>query len=842
MNFLCTIIFYPEPLKWLFRTTVGQSPPWEGGGKNRKGRIFKNAFKKSFLFIFLVLLPLSAHTQELFFFTEGTDATYYDQGLVNVGSLNGSSFEHTYPPGFPEFNDKVPCSTMAFEGSTSLKFNYISASSGNWQASINRPGWAVADLTGLDSVSFYLYSETGLPATALPLIGLRAVSKSNTSDVNSNFILLSTYNTEVPAGEWVRIKAPLAPLMSDDENSELDFTQVKAVVFNQSETDNSSRLILIDQIAAFKSVENVPAVKSLTAIGYDSHAELNWEQPAEDLTYQVLASYNQGSTWELRGETTDNYYLDFVPESARNSTATYRVVTVLQGKESAPAQTETSIRDFSDDELMDMVQRYAFNYFWDGAHQATGMILERSNGSGATAASGATGMGLMAMIVAHEREYRPREVVKDRLLKILAFLENCERHHGAWSHWYNADTYQTQPFSSDDDGGDIVETSFVAQGLIALRNYFNGSDASSVEIRETADRLWKDIDWDWYRNGGQNVLYWHWSPNFDFQKNMKVSGWNEALITYIMAASSPTHGIPKAVYDNGWARNGNMINKRTYYSYEINLSPNWGGPLFWIHYTHLGINPHGLKDQYADYWEENLNTAQIHYAYAMDNPLGYLNYGENCWGLTASDDPYGYTAHKPMDNDNGTISPTAALASMPYTPDASMRALKYFYRERGADIFGKYGPFDAFNDDLDWISGSYLGIDQGPIVVMLENHRTGLLWKNVMKDADVQSGLEELGFQYNPNAIFDNLSDAEELIIYPNPASGEVHLSLQGINHYQPMGIKVYSIDGRLLLRRSVTKINDSYTLNCSGFSPGTYLLEVNNGSHRYVAKLLIIR
>ena len=284
--------------------------------------------------------------------------------------------------------------------------------------------------------------------------------------------------------------------------------------------------------------------------------------------------------------------------------------------------------------------------------------------------------------------------------------------------------------------------------MVALKHYFSGSDSKSTQIREQADQLWKEIEWDWYRQNNQNVLYWHWSPNYNFEKNMKVSGWNECLGTYIMAASSTTHGIPKEVYIDGWAKNGNMVNPdRNYYGYDINLSRDWGGPLFWIHYAHHGINPHGLKDEYADYWTEHVNTAKIHYEYGKDNPLNFENYSEKCWGLTASDDPDGYTAHKPIDNDNGTVSPTAALASMPYTPEESMKALKYFYRERGSELFGKYGPYDAFNDSRNWIKESYIGIDQGPIVIMIENYRTGLCWNMFMKNEDVQKGLKELGFK-----------------------------------------------------------------------------------------------
>lgn len=795
---------------------------------------------KSFLvFGIILLLSVTGRSQEVFFFTEGTDNTFYDQGIVNKSSLGESSFEFTHPPGLPQYNDKMPCSTTAYKGSTSLKFNYTSAENGNWRVTIYRSDWSTADISGLDSLSFFIFSENEFPASALPLLGFRAVNKNGSGDVNSQLFSLENYNENIPAGEWKKVKFPLSVLFNDTESSDLDLTLVKGIIFNQSESNGTSRLILIDEISAFKSLTEIPVVENLSATGYDSHAELNWDFPIEDLAYHIYASFDGGANFELRVETSENYYLDFIPEQARNSEVYYRVVSTFQGNESETAETSAQIRDFTDDELMDMVQRYTFRYFWEGAHQSTGMALERSNGNGRTAASGATGMGLMAMIAAHEREYKPQEEIKDRVLKILEFLENCERHHGAWSHWYNADTYQTQPFSADDDGGDIVETSFVAQGLIALKNYFTGTDSKSVQIRETADELWKEIDWDWYRNG-QNVLFWHWSPNINFQKNMKVTGWNECLVTYVMAASSPTHGIDKVVYDQGWARNGAMVNPRTFYGHEIRLAADWGGPLFFIHYTHLGINPHGLSDKYADYWQEHVNTAKIHHAYAIANPKGHANYSDKNWGLTASDDPYGYTAHQPMSNDNGTISPTAALASMPYTPEESMKALNYFYRERGKDLFGKYGLYDAFNDNLDWVQKSYIGIDQGPIVVMIENHRTGLLWNSVMKDADVQAGLDKLGFEYEVSTSAKKPEIEAEWKIYPNPAKDRVYVSMPGANLNRPVVLNVFSLDGRMVFSKNMESTGNGFYFDSSGLQNGLYLLQLQNGEIRFQTKLVV--
>jgi hypothetical protein len=796
-------------------------------------------YKIGLLFVSLVFLSIFGRSQEVSFFSEGTGPTFYDQGIVDKNNLGESIFEYTFPPSAPQYNDKVPCSTVAYKGSTSLEFNYTSAENGNWKTTIFRNDWSSADISGLDSLSFYIYSENELPNTALPLIGLRAANKSGSGDVNSKYYPLADYNATIPAAQWTQVKFPLRVIFDHTENSELNFSEAKGVIFSQSENNNTARLILIDEITAFKSLDEIPTVEALTATGYDSHAELNWSQPIPGLSYRIYASFG-GGPFEMRRETTENYFLDFVPENGKNSTVTYRVVTVLQDTESEATEATAQIRDFSDDELLDMVQRYTFRYFWEGAHQATGMALERSNGSGVTAASGATGIGLMAMIVAHEREYRPKEEVKNRILMVLDFLKNCDRHHGAWSHWYNANTLRTQPFSSDDDGGDLVETSYVAQALVALKNYFSGTDEKSVQIREQADQLWKEIDWDWYRNGGQNVLFWHWSPNFNFQKNMKVTGWNECLVTYLMAASSPTHPIPKEVYDQGWAGNGNIVNPRTFYNHLINLSPNYGGPLFWIHYSHLGINPHNLKDQYADYWLEHVNTAKIHHAYAIDNPFNFENYSDKNWGLTASDSPGGYTAHQPNTNDNGTISPTAALASMPYTPEESMQALKYFYRERGLELFGKYGPYDAFNDQVDWVQKSYIGIDQGPIVVMIENHRTGLLWNSVMADDDVQAGLDKLGFQYEIVTSSNDLKKPQKLSFYPNPGSGKVYLNLSDFSQNAPVILKCFSLDGRLVRIENLTRKSSEAIFDCSDLTNGIYLLQLTNGKDMFQGKLIV--
>jgi hypothetical protein len=245
---------------------------------------------------------------------------------------------------------------------------------------------------------------------------------------------------------------------------------------------------------------------------------------------------------------------------------------------------------------------------------------------------------------------------------------------------------------------------------------------------------------------------------------------------------------------------------------------------------------HGLTDQYANYWQEHVNTAKIHHAYAVANPKGFENYSDKCWGLTASDDPYGYTAHQPESNDNGTISPTAALASMPYTPEESLKALKYFYRERGKDVFGPYGPYDAFNDELNWVKKAYIGIDQGPIVVMIENHRTGLLWNSVMVDPDVRAGLTKLGFQ--TTSVSPVPFRPDDIKIYPNPGADLVYIDPAGF--LQPVTVKIFTTDGRLMMTEAIIDAGSEFTIDCSALTNGLYIIQLADSRKTGQAKLLI--
>lgn len=403
----------------------------------------------------------------------------------------------------------------------------------------------------------------------------------------------------------------------------------------------------------------------------------------------------------------------------------------------------------SDEELLTLVQRQTFKYFWDFAHPVSGLSRER-NTSGDVVTSGGSGFGIMAILAGINRQFITREEGLTRMKTIVSFLKNtAETFHGAYPHWLNGATGEVVPFSMNDDGADLVETSYLMQGLITARQFFNNVNSDETTLRDDINSIWNGVEWDWFRKNAEEVLYWHWSPGKEWAMNFPIRGWNECLITYVMAASSTTHSIPKSVYDQGWAQNGVMKNENMYHGVLLPLGPPNGGPLFFAHYSFLGLNPSDLVDAYANYWDQNVAHTKINYNYCVANPNGYVGYSDAVWGLTASDNNDGYSAHSP-DNDLGVITPTAAISSLPYTPEESMRALKFFYYKLGDRIWKDYGFVDAFNLTDLWFADSFLAIDQGPIIIMIENYRSGLLWNLFMSAPEVKDGLLKLGFT-SPN-------------------------------------------------------------------------------------------
>lgn len=517
------------------------------------------------------------------------------------------------------------------------------------------------------------------------------------------------------------------------------------------------RTTINDSTYTGSSVYNVSLTPSIS---------IYFSQPIDQSTVSNGISFTGGGGQVSSGFSYPNdSTLVIQPSSALQPLTSYILIVSPTLKSTSDSSLTTTVRvnfttmmdttdkfpRITDSALLTLVEEQTFNYFWSGADATSGMAKERASQTQVT--TGGSGFGIMAMLVGVQRNFISRTGALNRITTIVNFLTNsASTYHGAFSHWINGSTGATVPFSTEDNGGDIVETSYMLQGLLCARQYFNSTtDASEISLRAAINNIYNNVDWNWYRQNGQNVLTWNWSPQFNFDINVQVQGWCEALITYVLAASSPndTAAIPKIVYTNGWAQNGGMKNGNSYYGIPLPLGPSYGGPLFFAHYSFLGINPNGLSDAYANYWTQDTAHAMINYSYCVKNPGHYNGYGDSCWGLTASDIQNGYTASSPT-NDVGVIAPTAAISSLPYTPTQSMNAIRFFYYKLGNKIWGQYGFVDAFNLTNIWFDNDYLAIDQGPEIVMIENYRSGLLWNLFMSCPEVQTGMQNLGFS-GPN-------------------------------------------------------------------------------------------
>ncbi|WJG08969.1 glucoamylase family protein [Aliiglaciecola sp. LCG003] len=520
-------------------------------------------------------------------------------------------------------------------------------------------------------------------------------------------------------------------------------------------------------ISMFSNTSSAAEVPVLNGQAYDQHVELHWDKAQkQDATYNIYVSV-AGQKWQLRHTTQATALLDFVGELGSDLSLKYKL-TLQQGDDEVElAEISLATHTFTDDELLEMVQAYTFRYFWPDDETATGWAKERiPNGDGNIVTSGGTGFGILALITGAERGWASRERIVKQLLRLTESLKQAETFHGMWAHWYRDG--EVFHFSKYDDGGDIVESAFLIQGLLTARQYFANDNDAEKQLRADITQLWESMQWDWYTRyelgTPEKVLTWHWSKKHGWKMDHHIRGYNEALIVYILAASSPTHSIDADVYHQGWAAgepgHQTFENGQGFYANQLPLGPakELGGPLFFAHYSYLGLDPRGLSDRYADYWQQNKNHALINRAYAIDNPKGWTGYGEDFWGITAGDMlPDGYSAHAPGERDQGTINPTGALSSMPYTPKESLKVLRNLYYKHGKEAFGMMGFYDAVNlsvsdDPKKQVRKTYLAIDQGPIVAMIENYRSGLLWKHFMQDKDVQRGLAKLGFTVDSNS------------------------------------------------------------------------------------------
>ena len=685
---------------------------------------------------------------------------------------------------------------------------------------------------------------------AQSLVCLISFSKQHPATLNPLTSSLSDYTDQgrtLASGRWTFISIDLDVWRQDPNNSTLDFRQVKAVIFGQGDADGEPHRFYIDWIRAY----NRPGAQAGSAaqigkvLAYPLHREIvfadNSRTTSTFVALQVRPSTGQPSTVRIQ-PAGQPAMLHWTATGSNNSF--YATLPYEYGQDLAAISIQDSLAipatpAFSDEVAMDMVQRSTLRYFWDFRHPVSGLARER-NTSLNTVTIGGSGFGLMTWLVGIERGWLDRSEVMDQLLVSLNYLEQADRFHGAWPHWMNGNSGRVIPFSPRDDGGDIVETAFMAQALLTVREYFAGNTAREDSIRTKANRLWEGIEWDWYVRPGEDVITWHWSPTQAWAINLKVRGFNEAQIVYLLGIASPTHPIAPSLYATGWTG----PNYRSFQGRNgifIPAGPRSGGPMFFAHYSYQGFDPRFWRDDFTNYYARNRLHAEYQIAYAEENPLGFSYYNEDCWGLTASDDPVrGYAVHEASeDNDNGTIAPTAALASMPYKPAASLDALRRFYTNYNSRVYGMMGFYDAFNPALDWFTTAYLAIDQGPIVNMIENHRSAVLWDAFMASPEIEPALLAAGFVPDSTTYIAlgtrSVLAKADWHVYPNPAVNSVRISIdsQGKLSSSPVEVILFDALGRVGLRQNLSHNSGDMVLQINDLSPGTYALRLEqNGQH----------
>lgn len=688
-------------------------------------------------------------SQEMFFENSSSAQSYpYSKGKIST------------PSTLKLVDGKLPVEAMEFvSGPNALELRWESAAKGGWDAEVDVYRWRNREINWAgDSLFLWLWSEEGIAAADLPRIALIDVDKGHTAPME-----LGAFTAGLKAKQWTRVQVPLGRFTSTSLKS-FALHQLSAIVLTQGVADAHPHTLYVDDIRIENNrIENNHASEQtpkppakLEARGYERHVDLRWDS-AEDPTiaqYVIYRSLNGGAYKPIGVQRYGvNRYADYLGDP--HATASYKVSarTSAMAESAMTAEATAKTHPMTDDELLTMVEEASFRYYWEAAEPVSGMARESQPGADDVIALGASGFGIMAMVAAVDRGFITREQGVDRMLQITRFLERADRYHGAWPHFLDGRTgHGIAVFGIYDDGADLVETSFLMQGLLTARQYYGGEDAKEGELRQRITALWHGVEWDWFcATPARDALYWHWSPNYAFHIANRLQGWNEVMITYMLAIASPTHGVPASLYRTGYEREGaggGYGIKQTYFGIPLEQGYVAGspGPLFFTHYSYLGYDPRGVRDRYTNYFRNNRNESLVSQKYSIENPLHFKGYGADSWGLTAVDGPEDhYKEYKPFVTDDGTIAPTGAISAYPYTPEASMAALKHWYRDLGAQLWDIYGFRDAFNQQRDWQSGITMGLNQAPQTVMIENARTGLLWRNFMANPEIRPMQRAIG-------------------------------------------------------------------------------------------------
>lgn len=711
--------------------------------------------KTKILLLLILAVNISAYSREPEY-----DHVIFDNSLM-TGSYYYSKGEYKSPSFIETVRKKLPVAEDEyFTAKNSLLLKYVSAETGNWNASVIYQDWRGKDFIKEGRyLDFRLLIKSDTKLSELPQV---AIATKDEKIISSYLNIEKCINSQ-GSDKWNHVRIPLA----DFKNiSYIHSKEIKEVLFRQGSKDGKEHTIYIDQIelVPVNIQKSSSVVADIKAKAYERHVDISWDKDGlENIKYVKI--YRSEGNGDFKSVGVQNpllgRYTDY--SGKPNTTFRYKVTCVDYDYNESPFSDVVEARTsyMTDEELLTMVHEATFRYYWEGAEDISGLSRENIPGRSNMIATGASGFAIMGIISGVERGFITRGQAVERMKKIVSFLDRADTFHGAYAHFIDGPSGKVEPFfGKRDNGADLVETSFLFQGLLAARQYFDRDTNDEKNVRDTITKLWENIEWDWFKKTKDSkYLYWHWSPDQGWVINHKLIGWNETMITYLLAIASPTHGVSPEMYYTGWASQdayaqeyregwgrtgeGKMYsNGNTYYGIKLDVGVNKGGPLFFTQFSYMGFDPRGIKDKYVttDYYDVLKNMATISYRYSLENPKGQKGYGPDCWGISVCENPWGsYGAYEAMEHsEDGTMSPAGALGQFPYTPKESMDALRNYYRNYGSFLWGEYGFRDAFNLNENWCSSIYMGLNQGAITVMMENYRSQTIWRYFMMDPDIQ--------------------------------------------------------------------------------------------------------
>lgn len=631
-----------------------------------------------------------------------------------------------------------------------------SAEGGTWNLTIANPAWSRKDLTGYDFLEFSFNAPRAIASERLPAVRLQTVFNAPSATVALGNFLPGGIDADSNSWQSVRI-----PLNAFNHDGTFPLTEFKSVHFSQAQTDSEPRTLWLERIDVISTntarrVQRPTAPANLVVRTGDRSVALHWDAHGHGALrgYHVYRSAARAPFERLTARPVRSRSFADV-NVANGQTYRYRVTALNEAGESAPSKpTAARPAPFAnDDAFLDLLQQTAFDYFWYEANPTNGLVRDRSRAH-AHASIAATGFGLTAIGIGIERGWITRAQGRERTLRTLKTFCDMPQgdartgaigHRGWFYHFLEMDTAARSGACELSS----IDTALLLAGCIYAREYFDGRHAAEKEIRAAVEIILDRVDWHWMTDGADSLTM-GWHPERGFLKH-RWTGYNEAMILYVLGLGASRAPLPASQWQT-WT---SKYKWETHYGQSFVIFP----PLFGHQYSHSWIDFRGIADDYmrergVTYFENSRRATIAQREYAIANPGNFTGYGADVWGLTACDGPgtrgkFSYMARgaPPPERDDGTIAPTAAGGSIAFTPEHSLNALRHFYDQFRTDIWTGYGFRDAFNLEVNWWGPDVLGIDQGPILLMAENHRSEHVWRVFMKAPEIQRGLNRAGFR-----------------------------------------------------------------------------------------------